>query len=340
MNRKPGTRAPHAALHRSAVTASCGTLAALISASAFGWDGFFGWGAPRADWGPNVAVLDEANSVLGGCPIESRDGLALYTASTREEGSDDLDIWANLRPDIDAPFGPAHKLPEPVNSDAADFCPTPLEGPYLLFVSTREGGCGGGDIYLSRRNPWGGFGDPVNLGCAETGDGPNGPGAEFSPGIVRTWRGTFLYYSTDIGGDQDIYVSPMQSDGSFGPGHPVYGLNTGDDDRMPTVSRDGLQIVFSSNRTSWGGGQTAGEPGQDVYYATRRSVWHPWSDPVNLSVSVPFSTEAQDETRASFSGDILRINYGSAGEIYVSERRGYGSHRRDLCRALPLPFCH
>jgi len=36
----------------------------------------------------------------------------------------------------------------------------------------------------------------------------------------------------------------------------------------------------------------------------------------------------------------LRINYGSAGEIYVSERRGYGSHRRDLCRALPLPFCH
>jgi hypothetical protein len=131
----------------------------------------------------------------------------------------------------------------------------------------------------------------------------------------------------------------MRKDGSFGPGHPVHGLNTGSDDRMPTVSHNGLEIVFSSNREQWGGGMSAGEPGQDVYYARRKSVWHPWSDPVNLSVSVPFSTEALDETRASFSGDILRINYGAGGEVYVSERdRHRGTHV--LCDALPLPFCH
>jgi hypothetical protein len=309
-----------------------GALALLLSAAAIAGGGYAG------RWEPSVPVLDVANSVLGGCPIESRDGLAIYTASRREADSDDLDIWANVRDDLDSPFGPAYKLPDPINTDAEDFCPGPLEGPYLLFVSNRDGGCGGGDIYLSRQLPWGEYSDPVNLGCTATGEGPNGPGAEYSPGIVQTWRGTYLYYSTDIGGDQDIYVSRMRRDGSFGPGQPVHGLNTGDDDRMPTVSRNGLEIVFSSNRDSWGGGMSAGEPGQDVYYAWRKSVWHPWSDPVNLSVSVPFPTEAVDETRASFSGDIRRINYGAAGEVYVSERHRHGGP--DLCRALPLPFCN
>lgn len=312
-----------------------GAVVALLSAAAMAGGGH------ASRWGPSVPVLDDANSVLGGCPIESRDGLAIYTASRREADSEDLDIWANVRDDLESPFGPAYKLPAPVNSDADDFCPGPLEEPYLLFVSSREGGCGGGDIYLSRLLPWGAYGDVINLGCAATGDGPNGPGTEFSPGIVRTWRGTFLYYSTDIGGNQDLYVSRMRWNGSFGPGHPVHGLNSGDDDRMPTVSRNGLEIVFSSNRLNWGGGISAGKPGQDIYYAKRRSVWHPWSDPVNLSVSVPFPSEAADETRASFSSDIQRINYGAGGEIYVSERR-YDRHNRGraLCSALPLPFCN
>lgn len=321
---------------RTVSRVAIGALAVLLSGVALGWGGH------GASWQPSVPVLDEANSVLGGCPIESHDGLVIYTASAREAGSDDLDIWANYRTSLDAPFGPAHKLPEEISGDANDFCPSPFDDPYLLFISTRDGGCGGGDIYLSRQLPWGGYSEPVNLGCAATGDGPNGPGAEFSPGIVRTWRGTFLYYSTDIGGDQDIYVSRMRRDGSFGPGHPVHGLNTGDDDRMPTVSRDGLEIVFSSNRASWGGGMSSGEPGQDVFYASRKTVWHPWSEPVNLSVSVPFSTEAQDETRASFSGDIKRINYGASGEIYVSERRRGGRFggASNLCDALPLPYCY
>lgn len=336
MNKKHASGTRRSLPVSAASKVAVGALAALVSATALGW------GSYHSSWQPSVPVLDEANSVLGGCPIESRDGLAIYTASTREAGSDDLDIWANYRPDLDSPFGPAYKLPDPVNGDANDFCPGPFDDPYLLFISTRDGGCGGGDIYLSRQLPWGAYSEPVNLGCAATGDGPNGPGAEFSPGIVRTWRGTFLYYSTDIGGDQDVYVSRMRRDGSFGPGQPVHGINTADDDRMPTVSVNGLEMVFSSNRASWGGGMPAGKPGQDVYYSSRRSVWHPWSDPVNLSVSVPFSTEAMDETRASFSGDIRRINYGAAGEIYVSERRRGGRHLgpNKLCEALPLPYCH
>lgn len=72
-----------------------------------------------------------------GCPIESPDGLSLYIASTRR--GDPNDIWVATRDSKDAEFGVPTILPTPVDSDAADFCPTPLRGNYLLFVYTREG---------------------------------------------------------------------------------------------------------------------------------------------------------------------------------------------------------
>lgn len=285
-----------------------------------------GAGPAYTDWSPNVPVLDVSNSAAGGCPIESRDGLTLYTARRSPMGPNDdttdLDLWVNDRDAIDAPYGEAVPLPAPINlQDSDEFCPTPLGGNYLLFVSTRAGGCGGGDIYIARRSPAKGWSEPVNLGCAATGEGPNTDGGEFSPGIIETDEGTYLFYSSTGSGNHDIYMSAMRSDGSFGPGTAIYELNTGDDDRMPTLTKDGLEIVFSSNRTSWGGGQSAGEPGQDVYYSSRESLDAPWSDPVNLSVTVPLDTEASGETRASFSWDRTRVNYGSDGEVYVIERQ-------------------
>ena len=64
------------------------------------------------------------------------------------------------RDDTDEPFGAPEELPAPVNSPANDYCPTPLRGKWLLFVSDRGGvdgygttACGAGDIYLTRRSP-------------------------------------------------------------------------------------------------------------------------------------------------------------------------------------------
>jgi len=269
-------------------------------------------------WSPSVPAPDTANSVAGGCPIEARDGLALYTA--REGGSN---IYANERSGIDEAFGPAEKLPAPVNTDAREFCPSPAGGEYLLFVSTRAGGCDPsgvtGDIWIVRRGAADGWGEPKHLGCVEDGTGPNSAGSEFSPSLLTTWAGTFLYFSSDVGGDQDIYVSRRHADGSFGVPEAVHELNTPDDDRMPTISRDGREIVFSSNRSHWGWGwPSAG--GQDVYTSKRRSLFSRWARPRNLSVMSGFGTAPFDETRASFSWDGLRLYYGSGGEIYISER--------------------
>lgn len=284
----------------------------LIVPSAVAARSFGPWGVATPEVGVNTAAAE-------GCPIESPDGLSLYIASNRAGGTanpDPNDIWVFHRPSIDAPWGPAQNLGQPVNSMAADFCPTPLRGKWLLFVSTRAGGCGAGtgDMYLARNNPAHGW-SVDHLGCAADGSGPNFPGSEFGPSLVETAEGTQLYFSSDgfdVGGDQDIYVSLRGSDGRFGAPQLVAELSTPAHDFMPNVRKDGLEIVFNSNR---GGAGSFG--GQDVYGATRASTSDPWSAPVNLGSAV---NTGGNETRSSLSWDGRRLHFGRDGEIFVSTR--------------------
>lgn len=271
---------------------------------------FSPWSTAVLEAGVNSAAAD-------GCPIESPSGLQLYLASNRDPiggATDSNDIWVAERPSIDAPFGPVVRLPEPVNSTAADFCPTPLHGLRLLFVSARAvpGACGAGDIYMTRNSPTRGWITPRNLGCAATGAGPNQAGGEFSPSLVTTREGTFLYYSSvGANGLQDIYVSREVSDGVFAPGTPVAELNLpGYTDQMPNVDRSGLEMVFVSDRPG-------GEGLLDIYASTRASTADPWSAPVNLGTAV--NTPAP-ESRPSLSGDHQRLHFGRSGDIYVSTR--------------------
>jgi hypothetical protein len=111
-------------------------------------------------------------------------------------------------------------------------------------------------------------------------------------------------------------VTKLGPGGRFAPGVRIDELSTDYDDRMPNVSKDGLEIVFSSDRPTWGGGQAA-IGAQDVY-ASRRDSWdEPWSPPVNLG---PGINTASSETRASLSWDRLRLHFGRDGEIYTSHR--------------------
>lgn len=269
-------------------------------------------------WGPASLEVGINSAQADGCPIESFDGLRLYFASTRPGAvggtADPNDIWYAARPSIDAPWGSAVHLPPPVNSAAADFCPTPLPGKRLYFVSSRGGAdaCGAGDIYRTRRSPSKGWLTPVNLGCAATGSGPNFAGGEFSPSVFETETATYLYYSGTglAGGGQDIYVSQMRADGTFGPGALVEELSTTANDQMPNVSRDGLEIVFASDRPGGAGAM-------DVYTATRASTSDPWSAPVSVGGNV---NTAAAETRPSLSGDGTRLHFGRLGDIWVSTR--------------------
>lgn len=177
-----------------------------------------------------------------------------------------------------------------------------------------QGGCPmnpatGSRCTLTRENPAKGWETPVPLGCADEGEGPNTDGGEFSPALVETEAGVWLYFSSTGSRNHDIYVSQPGNDGLFESGTPVVELNTEWDNRMPNVSKNGLEIVFSSDRA---------DPGnQDVYTARRDRVDGPWSTPVNLG---PGINTAAGETRASASWDRKRLYFGRAGAIQVSYR--------------------
>lgn len=280
--------------------------------------------APRySAWSVAAPVVEVNSTVADGCPIESRDGLSLYIASMRTGTLGGNDIWAADRAGKKEPFGEPQNLGAPVNTDANDFCPTPIYGNYLMFVSERPGpetcnsGPGLGDIYIIRRNAAYGWGEPQHLGCIEDGTGPNSAGAEFSPSLVELPDGAYLYFSSTVSGNHDIYRSKRGSNGKFGPPSPVTELNTEFDDRMPNIRSDGLEVVFSSTRPTDAKG-TASFGGFDVFVAKRSSTTEPFSAPVNLGSGI---NTAGSETRSTISWDHRRLYFGRDGEIQSASRR-------------------
>ena len=153
-------------------------------------------------WGQAVLEVGINSPQAEGCPIESFDGRQLYIASNRSGAvggpNDPNDIWVATRPSISAPWAAPVHLPAPVNSSAADYCPTPLPGNRLFFVSTRggSGSCGAGDMYQTRRHPKQGWTVPTDLGCVATHTGPNFAGGEFSPSVVEIGGRTALFFSS------------------------------------------------------------------------------------------------------------------------------------------------
>jgi hypothetical protein len=311
------------ALRILAVAAALAADADAVHAQAFG-----PWSAPQP-----VAAIDTA--AAEGCPIESPDGLSLYFASSRAGGQGKLDNWRAHRATVSADWGAAENPGAPFNSSEFDYCPTPLSGNELLFVSSRQtvddcypgdtppppptGGPSAGDIFMSAEDASHVFSTPVNLGCAP--GGPNTPGAEFSPSLVTTPEGTFLFFSSNGYADsegQDIYMSQVLGDGSVTAGVRVAELSTAADDRMPNVRADGLEFVFCSNRA----GATAFD--QDVYVATRASSASPWSAPQRID-NAAINTGAS-ETRASLSADGTRLYFGrkldatDPGDVFVATR--------------------
>jgi len=248
-------------------------------------------------------------SSLDGCPIQSPDGLSLYMASDRPGGLGGIDIWVALRANADAPFGAPANLGAPVNSAADDFCPTPVRGAGLYFVSTRTvpGACGGADIYFARQNPALGWTAPTNIGCQA-----NSAAGEAGPSYFEADDRAFLYFSSG----PDIVVSERQPDRSWGVAAAVAELNSDAADLRPNVTKNGLEIVFDSNRLGTLGGQ-------DLYFASRSSLDAPWSIPVNAGGALNTSA---NETRGSFSWDGTTLYFGRApgpegmSDIFVSTR--------------------
>ena len=243
---------------------------------------------------------------LEGCPFVSQRGDVLYFASNRAGGLGGLDIWYSLRNESGAWADPVNF--SEVNSPANELCPMAhRNGRTFLFVSARAGGCGGDDLYMTRRHETRGWATPLNLGCTI-----NSTANEASPSLLETE----LYYSSTRAGGGDIYASPFDGT-TFGAPVLVAALSSPQDDFRPNLRRDGLEIFFDSSRPG-------GVGGLDIWTATRASTSDPWSAPVNLG---PDINSAVNDLRASVSWDGATLYFGSvrsggegSQDLYITTR--------------------
>lgn len=213
----------------------------------------FVFGTPE-NLGPavNSAYLD------GICDISS-DGLELYFECDRPGTAGDSDIWITTRKTVTDPWEPTHKLGGPVNGPYSDYGPCiARDGLTLYFSSTRPGGSGGADIYMTTRqtveDPWE---QPVNLGPIVNGS---------------AW------------------------------------------DHCPSISADGLSLVFGSNREKTG---TAYSTLCYIYATTRPTTDDPWDVPVRLGPAVNPGL-AYDSDYPSISADGLSLYF----RLQLSETKG------------------
>ena len=251
-------------------------------------------------------------------PALSKNGLSMYFTSDRA-GSRGLDIWVAQRASESEPWGAPQNLGPLFNSDSTDMAPyLTVDGHRLYFHSGRAGGCGAFDLYVSTRHDNDddfGWGPPVNLGCTI-----NGPFDDAGPMFTEndgTGEATLYLNSARPGGPggSDIYRSVRSSDGTWGPATLVTELNLPFRDTRTVISRDGLELILSSDVN----GRLGGIGSQDLWVATRATIADPWSEPVNLGAGV--------NTTAFDGGPALSFN---GTELYFLSERPGGFGRRDL----------
>lgn len=273
---------------------------------------FSQWATPEP-----VQSLNTSESELPMCI--SRDGLSLYFF--RVDPVTDQDIYVVHRVSPEADWGVPVKLPNGVNSTAADRGAfLTADGLTLYFSSDRAGGMGGFDLYKSTRSDANndlGWQQPVNLSTV------NSPGFDSGPALLEDKvSGTAQLYfscSPSSGGTDataDIYMSVLGPTG-FEPPTPVTELNSPYHDARPYLRPDGREIFFSSERNG----------PRKVYRSWRNTTSQTWSQPVAITYEPNSGLPAGAQTTTpvlSWDGTTLYIGAWGPGleldEIYVTHR--------------------
>jgi hypothetical protein len=257
-------------------------------------------------------------------PMLSKDGLSLYFSSDRAGGFGGTDLWVARRacPDCawETPVNLGSMLNTTGNEQRAYVSP---DGHLLFYQTSRAGGQGGNDIWLSHRadpNDDLAWEQPVNVG-----PGVNTAGDEQVASYVVGGGGGTLYFArgTVALNQQDIYAARVLRDGST-PEAAVLVVELRDEtvnDAGPSVRTDGREIFFHSPRAGRLGGS-------DLWAARRQSPNHDWSIPVNLSVL----NSLQNDLRPSISHDGRTL-------VFDSNRPG-GSGGLDIWIATRTPSGH
>ena len=174
------------------------------------------------------------------------------------------------------------------------------DGRSLFFNSTRPGGWGRNDLWVTTREtisaPWGA---PANIGATV-----NAPSVDYPHYISAD--GLLLYLTSDRQGgygQADIWrTTRTTADGEWSEpvnlGPPV---NSPSWEENSSLSSDGCALYFTSDRP-------AGHGSHDIWFVTRATVSEGWGTPTNLGppVNSPFA-----EILYWISADDLTLLFGS-----------------------------
>jgi hypothetical protein len=272
-----------------------------------------GAGAVLTSWSApvNVTSINSADNDLS--PHLSPNGLSLFFASTRPGGLGGEDLWVARRNSLTDNFGPPVSLGGTINTPGAERSPAlSNDGLSLFYATTRPGGSGGFDLWVSKRsdvNDDFGWQTPENLGALINSSGVDaGPSHLYDPVAQEE----SLYFASNRSGGLDLYLSRFAAVGSAGAPSPIRELNTSALDLTPAVRSDGLEIIFASNRNGAMG----------LWMSTRSSPSDPWLPPVSLGPQ--FQIGAEGFPALSSDGK----------ELYFYSSRPGGSGSFDIYRSV------
>ncbi len=215
------------------------------------------WGAPAAlttvngvdrDWGPSI----------------SSDGLTLYFSSSRSGGGEDTDdLWIAHRGSPDLEFQAPVPAGAGINTGEYESSPA-ISADDLTLYFDREPSQEGLRLHVAVRGaPTGEFSAAQPLGIA--GQTPSG--------VSPSADGLSLYYGTNNETEAELAVATRTSPGgAFVFARQLDELNGPALDGWPSISADGLELYFESDRS--------GEP--RLYVARRASVSAPFGAPARV----------------------------------------------------------
>jgi Tol biopolymer transport system component len=243
----------------------------FVSTRPGGYGGFDIWVYERPDndspWGVPVNLGPNINTPYNdGAPALSRDGHFLFFNTDRPGGMGRMDLWVSTRVHKHDNFGwqaPVH-MGAAVNSSATEWHPSYFENddgspPQVYFVSNRSGNF---DIYMSELQPGGTWGSAVLVSSL------NSASYDGNASVRNDGLEVFLTSDRDHPGlwsSNDLFVSTRantlaswSTPTNLGPlvNSPGYS------DNVPTISADGMLLLFSSDRPG-------GHGSSDLYMSTR-----------------------------------------------------------------------
>ena len=275
------------------------------------------WSAP-VNLGPVVNSTGvDANAFL------SQNEHEMYFVSNRTGGLGLQDIWLTRRQCLTCDWEVPIHLDAPINSDGADVAPTLSDdGKLLLFSSSRTGGFGSGDIYVSHRLSGDEWSDPVNLG-ADVNTAGNEQGGYYVK-LIGDGVASLFFNRPGPFGNADIYQVYLSGDGMpLGPAVLVPELSdpAGGEQKV-AVRTDGHELFLSAQRAD-------GFGSFDLYVYTRQSANDTWGVPLHLDA--PINT-ANIDAQPTLSRDgrtliFASIREGGFGQqdLWMSERAPGGN---------------